>query len=816
MVVSYFMMLLKRGQVTVFIILGILLLGIVGLLLFVVSEVKLGELQVEQERVVTKGFQKEALRVFVEDCLTDSLEEGLEKVGLQGRLWSHDPGGSALHFQEGFTGITFLSNYSLYYAITYQEDLEHPNSYPCAVQQNESPAFCRYAYPKDYPEEAEYGKKGNIGLGNIESDLKSYIINQSAFCVQEFLYSNLSISSNIEEDDIEISKLKIENDGINIHVEYPLELVVEDEVYFHLVDFSFFYPSPQLKNLLQHAVNFPLNKEINNVSYNYSQEDLEKGSSIYRDELSTEIEKFNVSGDTVIRFQLDSGKVLKAQPYIFQFAIENRPPALDYVEREACGNYDYLVISGYGDYMGEINITPTALDPDYDEINYNFTHTGINGIGWKENKHIYSDLGSTVPGMYNITINSSDEHSLGDWQVVRVLIDPEISVDIWLDSPYENFAGGTATISREDPVFLYINISSTDQLVGGSLALYADLMYDSQVTESFVMTVPTSEGLNCIPLPYEVGQTCSLGNLEQNLANFDDDIDVWDEFYLNDINVSPYFNDTTTNGEMNFELEIDYCGLFSQTPEDDLNLNVQECIPWPGIEGHPYPYVPGWFYHNVLVNTSLSDNDPGYVLAIDDEISPFLASHSCCNSDGTLKSLGEECFRSPPDCYGGIPGWTFPTYGGYVLEQVVENCTGERGNVCGDGLLDYKLYDGELKCGSSDFSNCNDIDIACENQLSWSYVELGTGETGWCHGRMGCQDICKGSDNEEVVYVGTDILGRDPVESDIIANALRLKSKEDVETEFVCGCEGYPNRRCDGDFNGIFDGICSAGTCSGG
>ncbi|MBU1112012.1 MAG: hypothetical protein KJ896_04485, partial [Nanoarchaeota archaeon] len=414
-------MLLKRGQVTVFIIVGILLLAVVGFMFFIVSEIQLGELQAEQEQIIGKTFQKEALRIFVEDCLTDSLQEGLIKIGEQGRLWDDDPGGSALHFLPGFTGITFLSNYSLYYAITYQEELEYPNSYPCEDQVNESPAFCKYEYPDD----AKFGKKGNIGESSIESDLRIYIINQSSECVKKFLMSNLSISSQIEEEDIVISKLEIETDGISIDVEYPLQLIVEDEVYFHLVDFSFFYPSPKLNDMIVRAITDPLNREIENVTFPFNETGLETLAGY--SELGAKFYSFEpdiITGDTVIRYGFDPDDILKSQPYMFQFAIENRPPALDYISQEECSNFDYLVISGYENFMGKINITPSARDPDDDNISYSFEADpgikGSDGAGsisgpyWtNDDKTIFlGSLDQTTPGKYNLTVNSTDGHEL--------------------------------------------------------------------------------------------------------------------------------------------------------------------------------------------------------------------------------------------------------------------------------------------------------------------------------------------------------------------------------------------------------------------
>ena len=93
----------KRGQITIFIILGLLILISFIFVYSLTSGIKKGQLQETQEKTLTKSFKKEALRIFVEDCLTDELEKGLIIIGKQGRLWNDQPGGTR-QFEEGVTG----------------------------------------------------------------------------------------------------------------------------------------------------------------------------------------------------------------------------------------------------------------------------------------------------------------------------------------------------------------------------------------------------------------------------------------------------------------------------------------------------------------------------------------------------------------------------------------------------------------------------------------------------------------------------------------------------------------------------------------
>ncbi|HLC91371.1 MAG TPA: hypothetical protein VJI15_06420, partial [Candidatus Nanoarchaeia archaeon] len=119
----------KRGQITMFIILGIVILFIFLFLIQVTSNAVNTRLSTSQEDVLAKIFSKEALRIFVEDCLSDELEEGIKLVGKQSRLWDNQPGGQ-LHFQDGITGVQYLpdSESRIAYALTKKPYLTHQNA----------------------------------------------------------------------------------------------------------------------------------------------------------------------------------------------------------------------------------------------------------------------------------------------------------------------------------------------------------------------------------------------------------------------------------------------------------------------------------------------------------------------------------------------------------------------------------------------------------------------------------------------------------------------------------------------------------------
>ena len=828
----------KRGQITIFMILGLLILVAFIFVYSLTSGIKKGQLQETQEKTLTKAFKKEALRIFVEDCLTDELEKGLVTIGKQGRLWNDQPGGTR-QFEEGVTG-TALGEERLFYAATNDLFPEYPNAYPCS---NESlpPEFCRYAYPNT---KTGFGSL-ELRSSTLENDLRRYMANKTVECVREFTREEISGQVEIERGEVDL-ELNIFDEGIDIKAAYPLNLKLGGEEFFHLSQFDFFYPT-QFKKLLDAAVVFPLRMDWQYVDFYYNKAVLESPFFMYGNELEVRdcypfknyflcklplrYDQYSSLGVQLQRQELANGDDAFAfvtggytvlnnpEPYVYQFARQNRPPALDYVHRMECpaAGYDYLVVKDDTEGLGVVNISLSAHDPDEEKKEVTYF------IGNVQTKESVSK--PSQEGLSSLLVAAEDEHGARDWQDVRVLVDRPLDLKVLLKMDYafwsdeenklkkyeEIFSLGEAYyVSNEDPVFFNLQFPIKSGIISSSVIEEIKLDYANGGTESFEFAWKPSDSRSelCLSFPWAYFRECDLDSYTK------DDFVNWKK--LLDQRPDSYFKELSTDGKLNISYQGQYCALFDKTKSAEVAVVVNECVPHKNSE-HPwaYPYEK-YTYQNFDFNAQVGD------YLGQQEINPFEATHSCCI--GTAENpagwrLADEndlpCFIDPePGCYGRVfreDGTSYTgieSQKGYVLEQQQKFCDGIRGNSC-DGEFKNELYNHKLWCGISGQAGCREtIPDLCQDGLAFSIV---TG--GWCSGTLGCEKLCE----TEIVYTGREEYTTFSSEQiNELATQLKVDDENDPNFDFKCGCssnrEGMP---CDGDFDGKFKGACSENSCGG-
>ena len=830
----------RSGQITVFMILGLLVLFIFIFVFSLSAGVKKGQLQDIQEKTLTKTFKKEALRIFVEDCLTDELEKGLVLIGKQGRLWSDQPGGTR-NFEEAISGVT-VGNERVFYGLIRDPYLEYENAYPCGNESSPD-EFCRYTYPNT---KVGFGSL-ELRTSTIQNDLRRFLLNKTVSCVSDYVKGDISSDVVLESQEINLN-LAIHDSGIDVKVNYPLKLSLGNEEFFHLSQFDFFYPT-RFKALLDTAVSFPLRMDWQYLDFNYSKTTLENSSFQYGNEIEVQngnclpfknyffcqqalfFDQYQSLGIEMSRqplfngddlFIFTSSSVLNSpELYTYQFARQNRPPALDYVHRLECpaAGYDYLVIKDDPE-LGNISFNLSAQDPDEDTISYTVLSEDFGNTAGQV--YVRTNI-QERKNPYSLYAYATDEHNIRDWQKVRVLVDRPLELGVSLSMPYtfrtsdgdlQEYAdifqkGNAYLVSQEDPSFLKVVFPETSFAPPSLYSQEIRLIYTNKNgtgTENFDYKV--SEGLQisqnqgCFSFPGG-----SSKSKDCTLSGYKDDISSWSKLFMGAFN---NFREVTEKGELNLSFSSQYCARFEEVESEAIKVVVNECVPHRNPE-HPWAYPQHHLkYENFNFNTLQGD----YIG--EEEINPFEATHSCCigvaENPNDWQIAGDDypkpCFVNPePGCYGQVPSKKFPgtpytsLASGYILEVQQRFCSGKRGNIC-DGGFRNELKDGKLICGVPGQNSCgSNIDQNCANIFAFGYS--GEGENkGWCHGTFGCSDFCQ----EAVAYTGP--ISEEKI-FDLNSMARNEEALDEKDIAFSCGCTAE-GQICDSNFDGKFNGICQA------
>jgi hypothetical protein len=777
----------KRAQVTLFIIVGIILLFVFLAVMFLASSVTKQGLLREEGNVYGSLVSKEAMRIAIKDCLDDDLEQGLHLLGRQGTFWVGDPGGRG-EFEDQKNGIRYGGDKVLYGIVA------EGDNYPCSADEE-----CVYTFPDT---QVGFGETTRLNKRTLQANLKRYVKDQTTRCISKFAHEE--ISGDIELGDINLNiAVNLESEGIAIKAEFPLEFSLLGEEYFQFSSFDFFYET-QFSRFVQAAVLEPLQADWRYVDFDYDGFDLKRNNFRYASSndqgyncVAAEDERVSYNCETTllgsIYEELDvwlrvvkvgeelqddvfifSTNIKPLGEYEFRIARQNRAPALDYVGKNAClKSFDYLVVPNELGDDKDIDIELYARDPDDgDGIEYlfepveNFPKVDVkveNERGQFVIENVDGRFSRNEP--YILKAISRDEHGAKDTQDIRVLIDNPLELSVELDMDYKIMVGGELVpyadffprpdgryfVSKEDPLTLRVRFA------GDSVH---KLEEESQITLSYEdefefnpQELKSEDGIIEFTLPWFKQGGFDWYNQE---VGGEELIEVWENILVDPQQQrvpeqeleERVFTQVGEEGVLQLDFSAGYCSGTTYEDSTQKNIEVVGCIPHVS-ESSPYPYIPGKNYHQ-------------YVFELDDEgkrvegkyeiedANPFLATHICCESDWTVSNEGEECFRSlEPErsCNGDaselanlISGdYQRQDAAGYLVEERVEIyfCDGERGNICGSKRVDADsvLVD-EEHCANpvEDGKSCSNVALVeCAGEQRWSL-----GEDYWCAGPLGC------------------------------------------------------------------------------
>jgi hypothetical protein len=583
---------------------------------------------------------------------------------------------------------------------------------------------------------------------SIQTELAQYVANGIKECVEFDEFSHM-LGYDITPGEIDPTVTMTEN-SVVFNVRYFLTINIKGKAVSKPIDFKteiplrlkniheYFYLGGQKQGFLQRAANdilFNITRDYENITFG--------GKSYWLPGFRYSIEKnactecSDAAGFDTIVSLIDEFSLVNGQPYMFQVAIRNRVPALDWVHypNPLSDDYDLVIIEN-----STRQITPKGYDPDQDALSYSYS-------GWKadyEEKHTFSGnhilitqqtalsenlLHKSDPylknmkdveihadngdiGPHNITLTLTDEAGNYDYQIIRILVNDLPLVDLKTDNMFTDITNKKLA-SIEDPYKL--DASGTTSIFNNGLSYIFDDSLEGNIQDS-------SESIVYVPEIQPDIRTIKQRMFTQTGSHIIT-LKVTDNFF-----------------------GAQAIGVKTET------IEVKECLAHKNTQTRAYPY-----------NFILDRND-GY----ENIANPYQADHTCCNPS-TSKPYGTEktCYE-----YTDYGAWdaqsdaekyyntldtvnkhgikyldlsgteteldvlksTYPTA---VIKRTFKRyCGGDRGNICGGaGELTVQVYEdcggftkgAQERCSGPNrniLQKTGPTNSGCENYEGISFEEL--------------------------------------------------------------------------------------------
>ena len=265
----------KRGQLTLFVIVGIVLIMIFAFLFFAVQTISSSKLKQQAESNLNQIIQSSTLNSFVNQCVEKSLNDGLKLIGTQGGKITKEQGGTATSDFIPFFRDSKQENVS--YGIKRDATIcasETPE-YPCqkndAVCSNPSnlgsPAYCAFFYPtndfyrysinqlpplcktaQDCSFEARSCPTGALAcsIRSIQGQLEAYVSNKTNECVNLDQIAALNRSVKLMKGNI-TTKISVGELNVIAVVDFPI--VAQFQGYPQITNINQFSSTSSIKKL---------------------------------------------------------------------------------------------------------------------------------------------------------------------------------------------------------------------------------------------------------------------------------------------------------------------------------------------------------------------------------------------------------------------------------------------------------------------------------------------------------------------------------------------------------------------------------------
>jgi hypothetical protein len=332
----------KKSQITVFMIIGIVVVVIVAMIYGINRR---SQTQTAEEAIIATReaqFDVQPITTYVESCLERYAKEGLVLIGKQGGRLLKDQGGVT----HSYRGID-VEGYKVPFAIFPPNPLtiiEYPwATFPYDDQGNE-------IYTGNFGDNLLPALEKHAGTQSIQLQVESYVNNEMDNCNLDVFSDQFDITTGIPRLNTTIAR-----GNVIFKLTYPLE--VEDFTSGSKTTVDEFYANARIRlgKIYEFARSLTEN-DVNNVKFALS------GGL---DGMTVEVEK-KPEGDIITIS--DPQSALIGESYLFKFARKNRVPALHWINENEIPNF----LPGDAVYPENITSQPRAYDPDEESPNIVF------------------------------------------------------------------------------------------------------------------------------------------------------------------------------------------------------------------------------------------------------------------------------------------------------------------------------------------------------------------------------------------------------------------------------------------------------------
>lgn len=715
---------MSKAQVTLFIILGIVILIIFGFAFFLAKSTQEKRFEAKIEKPISDFLKSKTINYYTTTCLDKVSKEALTLIGEQSGF-IHKEQGNLIDWPIPYIEYNDKNvSYQIYSSLSGKlkerdNSIHNPYYYPCFRIGPYSEITCYKTYnhnQKQYRFGSTGDPKNNINpdlckkkitMANyactcsnppnslnckysIQAQLEDYIKKKVKECTN---FSNIK-GYNISKGDI-IAEVSFSDKNVLFKIDFPITIKVKgSEPIIEVLHFSL--PQQIRFKILYNLARELIKKDIGDITFDIMKDGQELANKYGDIKITRDSITYKNTSIIIIEDKIDE------KNYVFMFARENREPALDYMEFDSFSTHDLYVIENQ-----TLNFAPTAFDPDEHGLTNPLFY---DYLGWSsaaeqlKESHIYKnpdpdecinplsglnekarcatyELKSGDGGEHTLIIKAQDLGGLYDYQKINILVDGIPDINLILNNTLD-IDNNLASI--EDP-FIF-DASGTIDLLPEPVILLFDWKHIK---------------------PYN-----SPGGFSYNWG------------YTNKIYLPsqwPNINYMAGRFDLPGTHKITLKVRNQQVPENiaisESEITVYRCLP------HRSPHA-SYPFNNI---------DWDNYGPIGEVVDDFQGNHACCKDDNTREPSTKICYEledygcfvdftdSTSQYYnpGGAITWITPIidHKGHspgdqevYKRTLIRKCSGIRGNICSGDVAVYKI----------EFDHTCPGTRHCEHSLSYS------------------------------------------------------------------------------------------------